>query len=135
MKSYLLISFLLLAMGGCSDKGLTKPVDLDEEFTLKVGETASFGSGARLTMDSVVTDSRCPLDVDCVWEGNAEVRLSYLSPDHPPVRFILNTSGSMRTDTTIQSYSISLLALAPQRKSTVPVMQKEYIATLKVVRR
>ncbi len=44
------------------------------EVTVALGETASL-NGLALTFDAVAEDSRCPVGVDCVWEGQARVSL------------------------------------------------------------
>jgi len=45
-------------------------------FSLPVGKTAALrGSATRLTFNQVREDSRCPLDVVCVWAGDAKIEV------------------------------------------------------------
>lgn len=99
---------------------------LGEEFTLREGESARVGDNLRLTFQSVEEDSRCPEGVQCAWEGNARVRIGYITPDHPPIDFALNTSGRYTRDTTIQGYHITLRAVLPTPKANVKIDPKEY---------
>ena len=47
-------------------------IALGEETTMSVGDEAAIvDASATLTFAGVVTDSRCPADVVCVWEGEA----------------------------------------------------------------
>src|SRR5215212_1805399 len=47
-----------------------------KEFQLAVGQEAQIqGSAITVRFLKVSEDSRCPIDVNCVWAGNAAVRL------------------------------------------------------------
>src|SRR6478609_2841381 len=47
-----------------------------QAFALPLGKTAAVkGSDVRLTFKDVRTDSRCPVDVQCVWAGEAKIGL------------------------------------------------------------
>ena len=51
--------------------------DLDEAFSLEVGQTKLCNCTApAITLDGIVSDSRCPEGAMCVWEGEATVRLA-----------------------------------------------------------
>src|SRR4051812_9080728 len=46
-------------------------------FSLPVGKTATVsGTGVRIPFNRVTTDSRCPIDVVCVWAGEARIELA-----------------------------------------------------------
>ncbi len=49
-------------------------------FTLARGESATL-DGMDITFDAVTEDSRCPEDVDCVWQGRATIRLALRAGD------------------------------------------------------
>ena len=80
-----------------------------------------------LRMDSVLGDSRCPSNVQCVWEGNAEVRFLF-TVDSKGTDFVLNTHGGKQfnSDTVISGYRIKLLDLAPYPEDPVEILQVEY---------
>src|SRR6185295_19805329 len=67
---------MLSVAAGCAS---VDPAIVDEpgtEFSLPVGKTAALnGSGTRITFRQVTTDSRCPVDVQCVWAVEAKIEL------------------------------------------------------------
>lgn len=72
MTRLLLLSTLVV-------KGCTTPsseASLGSDFILAVGQTVHLtGTSTTITFEAVPQDSRCPTNVQCVWAGNAEVRL------------------------------------------------------------
>lgn len=78
MKKHLLVMTAVLlvvgALAGCGESAASP--GLGQKFTLKVGETANIVSeGLKLRFEDVISDSRCPSDVQCIRAGEAEVRL------------------------------------------------------------
>lgn len=72
-----IVALLAGCAGGPAD---TITVGLDSPFTLSVGQTAVItGEDLQLRFENVIEDSRCPLNVQCVWEGRASytVQLTY----------------------------------------------------------
>jgi len=70
MKKLLLLFFLFVtAMGFSQDKPVEVPKILVK---IPLGETVSFKK-ATIKFLKVVEDSRCPADVNCIWEGQAIV--------------------------------------------------------------
>jgi len=113
---------------------------LQTEFELKVGEGVTItGTGLRLRLDSVRSDSRCPKEVQCVWAGNAVAYLLHNIPGPvttslPDVKglldFKLNTGIEPRT-ATVLNWDVTLVDLKPAaRQGGIP--QKDYVAILKV---
>lgn len=80
-----LLALALLA--GCAsatqtpgaDAGSPAPTEagIPLTLTLGLGELAALADGSRLTYLRLVNDSRCPPDVQCVWAGDAEIRLRW----------------------------------------------------------
>ncbi|HQX90987.1 MAG TPA: hypothetical protein PL007_01980 [Thermomonas sp.] len=50
-----------------------------QTITLGIGEKATLADGSRLTYLSLVNDSRCPPNVQCIWAGDAEISLRWES--------------------------------------------------------
>lgn len=72
--------WLLPLAAGCTGKPAGIEADLGDEFSLPIGQEASItGENLRISFDDVTEDSRCPLNVTCVWEGRASmaVQLTY----------------------------------------------------------
>jgi hypothetical protein len=75
-------------------------------------------AGSKLTFKLIeVKDTRCPTDVDCVWAGNAIVKLSIAKGKSAAKMFELNT-GLEPNVILFQGYSITLKDLSPTLKST-----------------
>jgi len=54
--------------------------EMDEPFTLERG-ASTVVDGLVVRFDHITEDSRCPADVDCVWEGRATISLSLIAGD------------------------------------------------------
>ena len=77
----LAVLLMLLFLAACGGGAEEVKVNLGEEFSLSIGETASIqGEDLQLKFPEVINDSRCPRDVNCVWQGQASslVEISYL---------------------------------------------------------
>jgi hypothetical protein len=76
-KLFLALTTVLLvgvALAGCGESAASP--GLGQKFTLKVGESATIVSESlALKFDDVISDSRCPSDVQCIRAGEAEVKL------------------------------------------------------------
>jgi len=132
-----LSSFLGLSVSPAPDPMEASPsasdavVPLGQPFVLGVGEGALFEDGFIVLFDSVVGDSRCPSDVECVWEGNAEVAIAIRPSLETPTLLSLNTNPGFATEVTYVSYAIALIDLEPYPR-TDRVSDEPYRATLVV---
>ena len=74
---------LLLSSYGCSSIQPAVIVEPGASFTLAPGQTATVrGTVTRITFKQVREDSRCPVDVTCVWAGDAKIEV-VIDPDGP----------------------------------------------------
>ncbi len=74
----LLATAAVATLAGCSSPVRTvAPVAAGQTFTLTPGSRASLPQQASLRYVGVDSDSRCPPDVQCVWAGDAQVRLVF----------------------------------------------------------
>ena len=94
MKTTTLFFLLILVLSGCSLFDLLSPganrTENKEVVTLEEGETATLSAfHATLTFVDKSEDSRCPIDVDCVWAGRATVQLNLVVAQSPPASFTL----------------------------------------------
>ncbi|MBN2805103.1 MAG: hypothetical protein JXR22_00450 [Prolixibacteraceae bacterium] len=135
MKKYLTFVAALILLGSCANDSLnseTKSLELKQKLELKVNECVSNNS-LSLCVDSVYNDSRCPMDVICVWQGNAAVAISF-TLNGSVHQLTLNTGNtpSFPSDTTLQQFKISLNELAPYPISSSTIEQEDYRVSLKV---
>lgn len=107
-------------------------VRVGEEFKLGVGKSAALkGEGLEIEFVSVGEDSRCPQGVDCIWEGNAKVRLRLKRARGAAVEIELNTNLEPRGSAT-HGYEVRLTNLSPYPKANEPVDKKSYVASLEI---
>jgi hypothetical protein len=69
--------FLSLTLGsGCQGGTPETGVKLGQEFSLKVGQEVSIiGEDLKIKFAEFVGDSRCPINVVCIWQGEVTVRI------------------------------------------------------------
>jgi len=131
MKGMIIISGLLVAIiyTGCeTNLKLESTLPLNDTIEIANFETRyNYENNLSLRMDSVLSDSRCPSNVVCVWEGNAEVRFLF-TVDSIQTDFILNTHGGSQfnSHTVISGYEIKLLELSPYPEDPGEILQVEY---------
>ncbi|HUQ71123.1 MAG TPA: hypothetical protein VM165_16470 [Planctomycetaceae bacterium] len=85
-----------------------------------------------------VNDTRCAVEVQCVWAGVAELTLRVSKGGGAAQSIVVGTlppsPGNPSTPRTYGPYGISLLNLEPPNSMTKPVAQSQYRATLKVTK-
>ena len=132
------MAFSVLCLASCGKGIPTAPrmVDLGEDFELAPRQQAVVGTtGLRLDFEQVAADSRCPVDVVCVWEGDAEVVVRASQPSRESALLRLHTSGSSgASEARYGDFTVRLVALAPAPRSDRPIDGASYRLTLRVVR-
>lgn len=128
-----LIAALAWGLNTC-DSSPAKPAnaELNEPFTLAIGQTATVeGADFDLTFVDVLADSRCAVDVQCVWEGEATIRLRVAPRGEAAQTFDLTTRGNAST-VVHGGFRISFEELAPPTHSERPIAKSDYRAVLRV---
>ncbi|HIG74791.1 MAG TPA: hypothetical protein EYQ24_09530 [Bacteroidetes bacterium] len=112
LRSLALIPLVvLLAAAGCNGTKTTAPaetsstISVDEPFRLGLGETVEI-EGQALRFVDVVEDSRCPVDVACVWEGRAKVQLAASLADGEESRQVLTLPYGSMTEEESASWTV-----------------------------
>lgn len=129
-----------IGLAGCGANGGSQQpasVPLGKEFRIQEGQTVIVASeNLQITLVSVVEDSRCPSDVQCIQAGQATIRLK-LSPStdmEMAVSLTLGGSGQAQSSASVGHYSIELRGLDPYPKTTVQVRPGDVVATLIVMK-
>lgn len=119
---------LLILLSAC-DSPVTQNVhDYGEELDLNIGEMKKVGSDKTLVeFLDVLEDSRCPLNVTCVWAGNGKVQIRI---DDREIN--LNTYLEPR-DTTISNHSIKLISLKPYPEHPQKIDRHNYKVRLQII--
>jgi len=90
----------------------------------------------KLRFEGVGADSRCPIDVMCVWAGDGEVFLN-ISTGNYSQRYTVHTTLEPR-EIVIENYLIQLINLLPAPRSDRRIKPEEYnvdIRTTKLMRK
>lgn len=133
IRSLLMLPVVALLFYGCDDI-LTNQHPYGDDFVLQHGQRALVGGETLVRFIGIAEDSRCPSDVECVWEGNARADLEMRVSGYDPVRFSLNTHTGFTNDTVINGVRIQLLDVMPYPKSTVSIDPKAYSVRLVVTK-
>lgn len=110
-------------------------IRLGQEFDLKINQEAMIeGEGLAVMFESVLEDSRCPEGVDCVWSGNAKIRIRLSKQKQTPTTIELNTDVGSKSSSYL-NYEIKLIALKPRPKADKAIQPDEYKAALIVTKK
>ncbi|PYT01312.1 MAG: hypothetical protein DMF63_00215 [Acidobacteria bacterium] len=80
----------------------------------------------------LVEDSRCPTDAQCVWAGNAKIKIR-VTANGRTKDLTLDTNGPHQGDTA-EGFAIRLIGLTPAPKSNIRINRNGYVATLEAER-
>ena len=106
-------------------------VALGQEFAIKFGEQVLLAGGdVRITFAEILEDSRCPSNVQCIWQGNAKLRLNFANTRNNSTRSaeINTTQLSVTQDLNPTDYDIKIVALNDPRAANTG--SRDYVATL-----
>ena len=149
MKSSVsLLATIFSSVVSVSVGGLTQPksASLEESFQLGVGESAVIESESLVIgFEEVSSDSRCPKGEQCVWEGDATVKVwLQRGSETREIRELHTTAGDLSEQSPLSeasqprsragAYEIKLLLLEPYPISGRALSQDDYQATFEVVR-
>jgi len=122
IKVFVLAIILGLASGiYASPQTKSLLVKVDQEKTVS-------GTRIKVKFIELIEDSRCPVDVNCVWAGNAKIKLRFSKGSDEEV-VELNTTLKPQT---IQfgGYRFKLAGLTPRPRSNVRISRLGYVAAL-----
>jgi hypothetical protein len=131
---------LSVALAACSSpQTATEPVvyskaEAADSITIRLGRTIVIDD-IRVRFDAVESDSRCPMDVVCVWQGDAVANFVVERTATP------SSAVALRLHTTLEpkngsahGYRVELLLLQPYPKASSPTRAEDYVASVRVVR-
>lgn len=129
---YAVIVFVILA--GCDGNQMPITVGLGEVFTIGVGQSARIASeDMEVTFIEVIGDSRCPQNVNCVWEGvaSSHVKITHEGVDYS---IVLNQPGlTEQASETFINYTVTY-SLNPYPREGEEIPEKDYLLTLNVTK-
>ena len=125
MKTFLLfLTIATFSLGSSCSKSGNKQLT-EGTVNLKLHEAAKGslnGDVVKLAFDAVVSDSRCPANAVCIWQGAATATFSF-SKNGSNHRFNLSTitmEPNYKKDTVISGYKIEFMNLLPYPGTFTP---------------
>lgn len=132
MKLIFVSVLLILSTICASDSKDVQEVQLNQKFDLPFGHKAVLKSEELdLVFSSVVEDSRCPKDEQCIRAGNGEIELAVSEAGKTAVLIRLNTAKDPQEES-LGSSNIKLLDLKPNPGMGKSGSPQDYVATLLV---
>jgi len=119
-----LILALCMTMIGCNKT----PIGVNT-YDIDYGETVTFDQNKKLTFVDVVSDSRCPIEVHCVWAGEATIALQAICTPADTINFELSFGDGItdhREATIFQIYRVELLEVLPLTEEGVELEKEDY---------
>ena len=129
MKGLIVSLMMLLALGVLPATAAKRP----ETMRVQINKEKRFAKG-RLSIRFVelVEDSRCPTDTNCIWAGNAKIRIRVAGYGRSQ-ELTLDTNGQHQA-ATAEGYSIKLISLTPAPRSNIRINRNGYVATFEAVK-
>ena len=131
-----------LVIGACASNNAlpTEPVvysqaEAADSVRIRVGQTIVVES-IKVRFNAVESDSRCPMDAVCVWQGDAVANLSVeqnCECDTPAFELKLHTSLQPKSGTAY-GFRLELLNLQPYPRASFPIKQDSYFAWIRLTR-
>ncbi|MEO8041800.1 MAG: hypothetical protein ABI646_04225 [Acidobacteriota bacterium] len=79
----------------------------------------------------LIEDSRCPVDTNCIWAGNAKIKIR-VTKNGRSQELTLDTNGPNQA-AVAEGYSIKLISLTPAPRSNIRINRNGYVATFEAV--
>jgi len=105
-----------------------------EELVVRKGDQKMTSRG-KITVKfvEIVEDSRCPPDVNCVWAGNAKIKVTLSKGRKAAKTFELNSALNPRA-IVFEGYDISLIDLTPRPGQKVKMVAMPPSATISITK-
>jgi len=130
---YLLVVALCYGLVSCKKE----PAPLNNNF-IPVNNCRTFaiaGKTLTLCLDSVIKDSRCPLNALCIWQGFAAGRFSATVQNENEVVTLATVKWEgYNNEAVVEGFKIEFIKLTPQAELNKPFNYNDYIAEVKVTK-
>jgi hypothetical protein len=124
------------ALAACAASATTPTsatANIGEPFELAPGQVAPIaGTSVQVRFDRVTDDSRCPTEVQCVWEGDATVVLALDDKSSDPDTRDLHTSRRYAREAQYHGLVIRLEDVKPYPRTSDRIPAGDYRITLLV---
>ncbi len=130
MKTLFLTLILTLVFGSVSAVNAKD----DAPIKVRVGKQKKFSrSKISVKFVSLIEDSRCPEGVNCVWAGNARIKVQISEGKDAGETFEMNTNLGAK-GASFRGYAVNLVSLTPTPKADAKVSSDSYAAVFSISR-
>jgi hypothetical protein len=130
----LVMGFAVLLATSCSGSPARPTGPIDTTVTIALGQRALVAAAnAVVRFDSVMDDSRCPADANCVWAGRAGAKLA-LVIDASEQPFELHSDPEAARVQSVGDLRFEWIQLDPYPMVSRPTQPGDYRITIRVVR-
>jgi len=130
MKTKLVLALLLTFVFGTLQ---TIEAQTGEQQKVQINKQKKFSkSNLTVRFVSLIEDSRCPKGANCVWAGNAKIKIE-VGNGGKKETFEVNTNLGPK-GSTYNGYSIELISLTPVPKQNIRINRNGYVATFAISR-
>lgn len=95
--------------------------------TLTVGQVKKVGD-LNITLNQLIQDNRCPIDVQCIQAGAATVKITLQNKNNIEVTNI----SSNQNDYSFGGYSIKITSVMPEQTTKRSIFESEYKITFNI---
>jgi hypothetical protein len=131
---FVFLAVCMIVLSACTKEGGENTFAYGELFELDFGTFKTSDDGlVKLSFDTI-EDSRCPLNVICVWEGQAEVTFKVTFSDEEPADLkLINRVGypELGIDT-LGNYIFTLEEVLPYPEEPNELDDEDYFVKMKV---
>lgn len=127
MKTFALTLILTLVFGSFVAAQTTN----SQQIAVRVNTEKKFSKSKLKIKFLSVEDSRCPQGTECVWAGNAKVKIQVTGKKGKSQTFELNTNGEPKA-VKFDGYEIKLGEVTPYPATNIRIDPKGYTAQISV---
>lgn len=103
-----------------------------EQVSVKINETATAKAGIKIKFVELIEDSRCPTDTNCIWAGNAKIKVR-VTKNGCSKDLELNSNVAPQ-EVVFAGYSFKLVGLTPEPRSNIRIDRNGYVAAIAVMK-
>lgn len=115
-----------------------EPSPISYRNLIPVNKCQSFDTtGELLTccLDSVIQDSRCPIDAVCIWQGIAVARFTVSSKNENHVITLATSNfATFKRDTTLAGFKMEFVNLEPPNSMSNQPKYSDYVAEVRITK-
>ena len=130
-----ILLIIIALLSGCAGPSGEIKANLGEKFSLAIGQAASIiGENLRIRFKEVITDSRCPQGVTCIWAGEASCLIEITYSETTYNKILTQPGLSEPPQTDFQQYKITF-DLLPYPQKGERIENEDYRLQLEISRK